>query len=383
MEAGKAIRRVVIIGQGLRGWLPAAYLAARFPDGRCQINFVETGGARTDDVLLARPSIRRFHQLLQMPERALVETAKAQLSHGVRARAAGGAILLPFGQYGYDHAGAEFQQYWCRAFKMGKAGGLGRYNLAAGLAEAGAFLTQTPKGQPALDFGYQLSAAGYCALLQAYARGHGAVSFDAADGFEVRTDEGGFVKTIHLAGADLECDMVIDARTEADVLAAGETPDLGWQGNRLYMPSHCDADLPGLELYSLVEALDRLIALWPDKDFLACEREEYNRLTYAERDRVSDMKTLLEHGVIGVTQSDALARKISVFSNRGRIAAEDHEVFTKPEWLAALIGCGIVPAHYDRLVDRMSLEDLLRWLASIEDGIGRTVEQAKLAARVV
>ena len=383
MGASKAIASIVIIGQGLRGWWPAAYLAARFPDGRCQINVVETGAAPTGDLIVARPSIRRFHQLLQMPERALIETARAQPSYGVKVEAAGtGSVFLPYGRYGIDHAGAEFHQYWSRAFKAGKAGALGRYNLGLRLAEAGAFLAQTPKGLPAIDYGYVLSRSGYCALLRAYAEGRGVLCTDAAEGFEVRSDGDGLARTFALGEVELSCDMVIDARMDAELSAGEDVPDLGWRRNWLRLPCEMDGDLPDTELYSLVSALDRLIALWPDMDFLASEQAEYNRLTYAECDRVLDMKTLLKHGVDGENQSDALVRKIKVFAHRGRIAAEDHDVFTRSEWLAALTGCGIVPARYDRLADRMSLDELARWLGSIEGMIERTVEQAKSAARV-
>ncbi|MEO9969887.1 MAG: tryptophan 7-halogenase [Hyphomonadaceae bacterium] len=381
MKDGGAIRKIVIVGNGLRAWLPAAYLSARLPKTVYSISVVEYGKKYDIGSLVARPMVRRMHQLLQISEQELAQSANAKLVLGVSVpHSSGQTITMPYGQYGVDRAGAEFHQYWRRAFGEGQAKELSEYNLAYKLDQAGVYARSAPKGLPAIDYGYSLSQAGYCELLKAHALGAGVSCHEGAAGSDGLSCGAGHVTRIPTSDGNAECDMVIDANMCASTSTADKSRLSGWHGNILQLPNQ--SPIPGIELQLLIMAMERLIGLWPDRQFLACETGEYNRLDRAVRDRVADMELLFSRGVEEIKQSAALARKIKVFSRRGRIPIEDHEVFSKSEWLAALIGSGIMPVQHDRLADRIPIGDLSRWLRSIDLAITQTVERAKEGRRV-
>jgi tryptophan halogenase len=64
---------------------------------------------------------------------------------------------------------------------------------------------------------------------------------------------------------------------------------------------------------------------------------------------------------------DALAHKIELFRNRGRVARYDGQLFMEPSWVAVFLGQGIWPKAYDPLADLADLQELRRTLAHIRD----------------
>jgi hypothetical protein len=368
MEMQQPIQNIAIVGDGLRAWLPAAYLSARFPAPAHQITVVSTGDIAEEGDVSARPNVRYIHQVLQITEQGLATVAKASPALSVSVAKADNALLeLPYGNYGLDQAGAEFYQYWRRADMMGKALPLEEFNLALKLAEAGKFVPSAPNGFPKFDYGYTLSRGGYCSLLQQYAERNGVQS---AGGFEKANlnADGRRVLALEVAGSPIHCDMVIDTTASQAVAGMLDGNGLGWTGNCLSIG--VGPDIPGIEIFLLQSAMERFIALLPDQSFNAPEIGEYNRLAHAEQARIDDMVDLLRTD----NRSPELVRKLDVFGARGRVAIEDYEVFTKAEWIAALTDHGIKPEYYDRLVDRVDPNELVSWLNQLETAIKRAVD---------
>jgi len=128
--------------------------------------------------------------------------------------------------------------------------------------------------------------------------------------------------------------------------------------------------------YSLQAAMDRMSAFMPDTGFHRAELAEYNRVAELESQLIKDMKILLHQGSQGAEGRPTLARKVDVFAQRGRIPTEDYEVFTGPEWMAALMSIGLVPKHYDRLADAFPAEDLQTNIEQVEKVIAVTLRSA-------
>ena len=367
----QSLRHIVIVGAGLRVWLPAAYLAARFPEQTCQITVVSFGEDGEEADILARPETRRIHQVLQVTERELAGRAQARPAlHSAVATESGGTVRLPFGAYGQDRAGTQFYQYWRRADLAGKARPIETYNLALQLAAARVFIPKPPDGFPAFDYGYIFSRAGYADLLKECALKRAASVGGLFKKANLSADKG-HITSIETDRGQVACDMVIDVTASGKIAALIGGEETGWTGNCLAV--HTPSNIPGMELLTLQASMERLIALLPGRDFAPCETAEYNRLATAERLRIKDMETLLNGG----HNSAALQRKTDVFSARGRLPVEDHEVFTGPEWLAALMACAQQPQRYDRLVDRVSLDDITGWLNGLEQAIQQLLQRAQ------
>ncbi len=393
------IRKIIVVGQGLRVWLVASYLSARFPAPRYTIKVISEKNKSDmaeeiagDDIVHTRPNIRRLHQLLQITERELQMEAKARPVFGVEAVKADGArVLLPYGGYGLDQAGAEFFQYWRRADIEGMALPLKRFNLAIRLHEEGKFINKAPAGFPPVDYGYQFSRPGYSGLLKRYAINNGVEYLGAFESVNTRQDNL-LVSQVLAEGNIFDCDMVIDVTTTLNIAeGSNRSGQTGWVGNCLSIgrgpcipevlgiPEVPDIlgvpDIPGVEVYMLQSAMDRFVALLPDMNFHACEINEYNRLADAELARIEDMADLLASNIKG----KALQRKVDVFQARGRIVSEDYEVFSKAEWLAAFMDAGILPEYYDRLVDRADTTELQAWLKQFDSALCRFVENSSVS----
>ncbi len=375
MGMPQPIQYIAIVGDGLRAWLPAAYLSARFPAPAHQITVVSTGDIADEGDVSARPNVRHIHQVLQITEQELATVAKARPALSVNVSKADNALLeLPYGNYGLDQAGAEFYQYWRRADMMGKAQPLEVFNLALKLSEAGKFVPSAPNGFPKFDYGYTLSRGGYCSLLRQYAERNGVQSTGRFVKANFNADDSR-VLVLEVDGSPIHCDMVVDTTISKTVADEMGVADVGWTGNCLSIG--VGPDVPGIEIFLLQSAMERLIALLPDQSFNASETGEYNRLAYAELARIEDMIDLLRTD----DRSPELQRKLDVFGARGRVAIEDYEVFTKAEWIAALTDHGIKPEYYDRLVDRADPNELVSWLNQLETAIKRAVDSVASGIR--
>ena len=92
---------------------------------------------------------------------------------------------------------------------------------------------------------------------------------------------------------------------------------------------------------------------------------EFNRLTNAEAERMTDFRSLLNQADLKDCSRSALRRKIDVFTACGRIPTEDYEVYMPQEWLAALWMRELRPRRHEKLAERMPESDLLNWIAAL------------------
>jgi len=373
------IIRVLIIGGDVSAWLPAAMLAARLPKNIYEITVCDTGDGR-EDTLLARPYICRAHDLIGIDDQALAHDASARPVHAYKVeRETGEEICLPFGEYGYPHQGAAFNHYWLRVAQTGQARALADYNLALRLTEAGGFLGKVPSGLPFLDYGYELSRRRYVALLRRIAMQSG-VKDDVGAIKNVTIATPGLIENVTLERAQLTPDLTLCFGGE-DLPIADQLARIDECLNGFFLET--PSGLPGLALHQLQTCTMRLLTFWPSGAFTLAEKTELKRLQKAETDLINDMAALLEYGPEAAKNSRSLRRKCQVYAARGRIPTEDYEVFSKPEWLAALSAGGIVPRSYDRLVDRQSLSESVAFVAQTVARIDQLLDRSKQKRRAV
>lgn len=119
--------------------------------------------------------------------------------------------------------------------------------------------------------------------------------------------------------------------------------------------------LEWINLHLAHNAVDRLVAMMPDRDFGAVELRDYNRQANAEADRARDF--LILHYVASrraepfwretasVAPPDSLAHTLALFADRGRLPFYEEETFSRDSWLVVLLGQGLIPRRTDPLVD--------------------------------
>ena len=368
-NSAKALKRIIIIGDGLRAALPAAYLAARCGASGTQIQVIPSGEDVIDTgAVFARPNIRHLHQLLKIPEAQILGPAQGQRAYAMDVRYGSSDLVTPFGVYGRAHKGAAFSHLHMRLAQLQSIPDLQHYNINLRLHALGARAPFLPKA----DFGYVFPRPIYAALLRHYAQANGAVFMTSPFVSVNEKGRSGHIKSVKTTDGNIIADCIIDVTPSG---MADQFKPAAWQGNVLHISA--DNDWPGIELYRLQAAMERLSDFMPDQNFNAYELAEYNRLTDLEGERISDMRAFVAKGLMAGEARPALQRKTHLFLARGRIPLEDYEVFTVPEWRAAFMSKGLKPKYYDRLADVLSEPELQNYVTSLDKDIATQLRDAQ------
>jgi tryptophan halogenase len=130
-------------------------------------------------------------------------------------------------------------------------------------------------------------------------------------------------------------------------------------------------------------AIDRLVAMMPDRDCAAVELWDYNRQCASETDRVRDFLALhyatsaraepLWRRMRDTAPPAGLGHTLSLFRERGRLPFYEEETFGRDSWLAVLLGQGVLPANIDPLIEVVPPSESERAMAAMRDAIARAV----------
>jgi tryptophan halogenase len=153
--------------------------------------------------------------------------------------------------------------------------------------------------------------------------------------------------------------------------------------------------LESTSIHMVQAGIARLLALFPDKRFASVERDEFNRQMEELYIRVRDF-IILHYKVTKRSDSefwnycrtmdvpDSLVDKMELFRGKGRVLAEATELFSRPSWVAVMLGQGIVPETYDPIADSLDDEKVAEALeqirTAIEQTVGRLPTQAEFIA---
>ncbi|HUG45191.1 MAG TPA: tryptophan 7-halogenase, partial [Sphingomicrobium sp.] len=127
-------------------------------------------------------------------------------------------------------------------------------------------------------------------------------------------------------------------------------------------------------------AIDRMVAMMPDRDCNPVELWDYNRQCSAEAERARDFAIL--HYAVAQRDGEkfwseaaqnppaSLAHTLAQFRERGRLPFYEEETFARDSWVAVLLGQGVIPRRIDPLIDSVSEQEseiaMNRMRASIE-----------------
>jgi len=145
--------------------------------------------------------------------------------------------------------------------------------------------------------------------------------------------------------------------------------------------------LEWINLHLAHSAIDRMVAMLPDRDCAPIELWDYNRQTAAETMRARDF--LLLHYAIAKRPSDpfwqdaasrtpppSLAHTLAQWRSRGRLPFYEEETFSRDSWAAVLIGQGVLPRRTDPLLDAIPPKRSAEAMARLRQAIRRAAQAA-------
>ena len=141
--------------------------------------------------------------------------------------------------------------------------------------------------------------------------------------------------------------------------------------------------LESTSIHLIQSGIARLMALFPDTGFAACERDEYNRLMVREYEHTRDFIILHYKATTrddsaywrhcrAMAVPDTLASRMALWQERARVIADRGELFTPDSWIAVLAGQGPAPRAVDPLAAALPIEESGRFLAHLREVIAKT-----------
>ncbi|MGL6044056.1 MAG: tryptophan halogenase family protein [Sandaracinobacteroides sp.] len=162
-----------------------------------------------------------------------------------------------------------------------------------------------------------------------------------------------------------------------------------WKGNvvAIGLSAGFLEPLESTSLHLIQSGITRLLALFPDRDFAPHVRNEYNRVTRTEWERVRDFLILHYHlnsrtdgelwrHCASYAVPDNLANRIAQFRSHGRMVSDGYELFQNPSWLAVHVGQGNLAERPDPLADHRSFVPYAARLGQLRAAIAQVVAEA-------
>lgn len=152
--------------------------------------------------------------------------------------------------------------------------------------------------------------------------------------------------------------------------------------------------LESTSIYLIQQSICRFLALYPTKQVSEVIRGEYNRLMTREFEQVRDF-IILHYKVTQRTDSefwnycrnmsipDSLQHKIDLFQQAGRVFRDEDELFTKPSWVAVMMGQNIIPDVSDPILCGVSESDIQQSLSSMHSAMKNAVNQMPSHAQFI
>ncbi|WP_417479080.1 hypothetical protein [Maricaulis maris] len=395
------IRSICILGNGLEAWLTAHVLYKALGGEAVSIHIQPLDSRIHDDCAytILRPSALVALDQLDLNLQGLLRLPATLPSLGQVLRSASGVdTLLPYGGQGVDWAGTSFHHHWLRARQAGlrhpyfafspgyhamasdrfappdRRNAIGPMQHESGLHVSTRELTENLRLNLQANV-IVLDPTANCEQADLVIHAPGAPDRNSTPDpvhagppkpYAVRVEAGGESRLqIPLRSGWL------DLPTPAGPAKrhCGNSP---WGEDGLVV-GLAAAHLPGLEDRSmdrLLFELETLLELWPRSGVHSAETLEYNRLWAQEADEWTALSAL------SADQEDqrCQARK-AVFRRRGYIEPLESRTITPEDWVEAFIGRGVIPAHYDRLSERLTDPQLKSELQKFTDAVGRTVRE--------
>lgn len=202
--------------------------------------------------------------------------------------------------------------------------------------------------------------------------------------------------------SDDDAEAVLRARLEGEALGnanrlrftSGHATEV-WKGNCVAL-GLAAGFLEPLESTSIVlvqTGIEKLIRLFPYAGFKDVLREEYNRTTRLEYERIRDF-LMLHYWASGRSEPmwrdcqqaelpEPLRHKVDVFRAQGHLVRYEWESFHDPSWLSMYAGFGIAAEARDPSADRVEASQLRDIATRLRSDVTSLASQAPLHASYI
>jgi tryptophan 7-halogenase len=154
-----------------------------------------------------------------------------------------------------------------------------------------------------------------------------------------------------------------------------------WSGNcvALGLASGFLEPLESTSIHLVSSGIYHLLEHYPDTHFDQSNIDSYNAEVTEEFERIRDFIVLhycltqredapLWRYCRSMALPDTLRQRIELYRGTGRVRWRAGELFTDTSWFYIFEGLGVYPAHYDPLLDVVTLDKLEEILAALADG---------------
>jgi tryptophan 7-halogenase len=142
--------------------------------------------------------------------------------------------------------------------------------------------------------------------------------------------------------------------------------------------------LESTSIHLIQSGIQRLIDFFPDRGWSAIDRDEYNRQSRFDYERVRDFIILHYHlnqrtdsdywkACAGMAIPETLRRKMDMYRAHGRVVRIDNELFSEVGWVQVFEGQNMPIDGYHPLADAQSEEDIAEYLESVRGVIAKCV----------
>ena len=144
--------------------------------------------------------------------------------------------------------------------------------------------------------------------------------------------------------------------------------------------------LESTSIHLIQRSAVRLMRLFPHNSIEQTDIDEFNKQSQFDIETIRDF-IILHYCVTNRTDTpfwrycrnmeipETLAHRIELFRKTGRVFRKHTELFAENSWIQVMLGQGIEPEQYHRVVDVMDDEELDRFLKQIKSNVESTVSQ--------
>ena len=161
--------------------------------------------------------------------------------------------------------------------------------------------------------------------------------------------------------------------------------DVFWERNCLHLDGGALDPVEPTALHLAQTGVMRFLSLFPPGVDSAPDRDEYNRQTAIEYDRIRDMLALHYAASARVDSPfwsarraieppESLRGRIELFRDSGRLSSVGEEHFSADSWISVLVGQQVLPESHDPLADLLGAGDVGGALARMRGAIGAAVD---------
>lgn len=144
--------------------------------------------------------------------------------------------------------------------------------------------------------------------------------------------------------------------------------------------------LESTSLFLIQEGISKFISLFPSKAMPDAVRDEYNRQLIKKFEQVRDF-IILHYKATARDDSPfwdycrtmsipvSLTQKIELFREAGRVFRYEDELFSKPSWVAVLLGQNVIPQTVDPIVEGVDAKQIEHSLGSMQTAMNNAASK--------